>query len=294
MKEKVLVTGVSGFLAGHVALELLNRGYSVRGSLRNLARADSVSAMLDKPGRDSGRLDFCQLDLLCDDGWADAVQGCRYVVHIASPFVLTMPKESDEILRPALDGTRRMILAALDAGVERIVLTSSVAAIDNGHRRYDHVLGPDDWTDPDGPHVTAYTRSKTLAEREAWAIAEQKGDRNVLAVINPGTIIGPLLDDDPGTSGAIIQRLLRGGYADAPQPHPSLGGCAGCRGGACRGADFAAGRREAHHSHQFCLAAGRYRKNPARPTRAGGVQGAHTAHARLDDIPDRDVRPILA
>ena len=210
MVDKVLVTGVSGFLGGHIAVELLRQGYAVRGSVRDTAKSDRIRASLAAAGADVTHLELCALDLLKDNGWSDALAGCRYLLHVASPFVLTMPKDESVLLRPAIEGARRAVQAALDGGVERIVLTSSLAAIDGGRQRYDRPLGPADWTDVNGPHVTAYAKSKTLAEREAWAMAERASRAGALAVINPGTIIGPLLDRDPGTSAVIIQRMLRG------------------------------------------------------------------------------------
>ena len=208
--DTVLLTGISGYLGGHVALALLKRGFAVRGSLRDLAKADAVRTAIAAAGGAVDRLDFCALDLLNDAGWRDAARGCRYLQHVASPFVLKMPRDPDLLVRPAVEGTRRAIQAALAAGHERIVLTSSVAAIDSGHADYGRTLGPADWTRTDGSDVSAYTRSKTLAEREAWALMSHAGSRDRLSVVNPGTLIGPLIDDDPGTSVVVIQRMLRG------------------------------------------------------------------------------------
>lgn len=210
MSDTVLVTGVSGFLGGHVALALLSKGFAVRGSLRDMTRADAVRSSLRDAGADTSRLEFCPLDLLREDGWSDATRGCRFVQHTASPFVLTMPKDENDLIEPAVAGTRRAVQAGLDAGAERIVVTSSVAAIDGGHTRYHRTLTASDWTEVDGPRVTAYTKSKTLAERKAWAIARRFGATERLAVINPGTMLGPLLGDDPGTSAVVIQRMLKG------------------------------------------------------------------------------------
>lgn len=217
--DTVLVTGISGFLGGHVALELLRQGYSVRGSVRNLSKADKVRATLKAAGADVSRLDFVALDLLKDEGWEAAVRNCRYVQHVASPFVLEQPKDHAELVRPAVEGTTRAIRAALAAGVERIVVTSSIAAIVYGHERQKGrpKFTEADWTDHTRPSVTAYPDSKTQAERAAWALAESFGARERLAVINPSAIMGPLLDDDPGTSGKLLMRLLDGSVPGTPK-----------------------------------------------------------------------------
>lgn len=215
--DRVLVTGISGFLGGHVALQLLNQGYTVRGSVRNLARAGKVKATLAANGADISRLEFVALDLLSDTGWEEAVAGCRYVQHVASPFVIDMPKDRNELITPAVEGTRRAVTTSLAAGVERIVLTSSIAAIVYGHFDYSKTFTAADWTRLDGRPVPAYQESKLRAEREAWRLADGFGARSKLAVINPGAILGPLLDDDPGTSGALIQRLLDGSVPAAPR-----------------------------------------------------------------------------
>lgn len=214
--DRVLCTGASGFLGGHVALQLLDAGYRVRGSVRDAAKGAAVRATLAGAGADLSRLELVTLDLLSDEGWFDAAKDCRYVVHTASPFVLTMPKDPLDLVRPAVEGTRRAVHAALRAGAERIVLTSSIAAIVYGHKARTRIFTEDDWADLDGPNVTAYIRSKTLAEREAWTIVENAQRRDALAVINPGGILGPLLDDDPGTTGALVVRLLRGAVPAAP------------------------------------------------------------------------------
>jgi nucleoside-diphosphate-sugar epimerase len=210
MKDIVLVTGISGFLGGHVAKTLLLKGYGVRGSVRDLKTAAQVRSSLSIPGVDISRLDFCALDLRNDSGWNAAAAGCRYMQHIASPFVLRMPKDEEDLIRPAVDGTRRAVEAALRAGHERIVVTSSVAAIDAGHTDYSGLLGDQKWSQLDGQHVTAYSKSKTLAEQKAWELVDAAGRREKLAVVNPGTILGPLLSDDPGTSAVVIQRMLKG------------------------------------------------------------------------------------
>ncbi|WP_375450591.1 SDR family oxidoreductase [uncultured Devosia sp.] len=217
MSDLVLLTGISGFLGGHVALQLLNAGYTVRGSVRNLDKADKVRATLARAGADTDRLHFVALDLLDDAGWAQAMDGIRFLQHTASPFFIRTPKNPDDLIRPAVEGTRRAVTAALSAGVERIVLTSSIAAIQYGHTSYPRPLTETDWTDIDSPHTAAYPRSKTLAEREAWRLVDAAGRHDALAVVNPAAILGPLLDDDEGTSSILVKRLLDGKLPAAPR-----------------------------------------------------------------------------
>lgn len=222
MPDLVLITGISGFLGGHVALQLLEAGYAVRGSVRNLDKAEKVRATLARAGADVSRLDFVALDLLGDAGWSEAMAGVRYLQHTASPFVLETPKDENELIRPAVDGTRRAIEAALAAGVERVVLTSSIAAIQYGHADYSRAFTETDWTNVDAPTTGAYAKSKTLAEREAWALMDAAGRHDDLAVINPAAILGPLLDEDPGTSATIVRRLLDGKLPAVPKLNMSI------------------------------------------------------------------------
>jgi dihydroflavonol-4-reductase len=211
MADLVLLTGISGFLGGHVGLELLTRGFAVRGSVRSLARADKVRATLARAGADVSRLEFVELDLNADAGWEAAMAGVRYLQHTASPFVTDIPKDRQELIRPAVDGTRRALNAALETAVERVVLTSSMAAVSYGHDRGRTApFTAADWTNLEGRGVNAYIESKTLAEKQAWTIIDSAGRHDDLVAINPNAILGPLLDDDPGTSAALIARLMRG------------------------------------------------------------------------------------
>lgn len=216
--DRVLLTGISGFLGGHVALQLLNAGYTVRGSVRNLGKADKVRETLARAGADISRLEFVALDLLSDEGWREAMEGCRYLQHTASPFVIKMPADKMELIRPAVEGTERALNAALAADIEHIVLTSSMAAIAYGHDKARTTpFTADDWTDLNGRDINAYIESKTRAERRAWEIMRSAGQEKRLSTINPGAILGPLLDDDPGTSAGIVLRLLNGSVPALPR-----------------------------------------------------------------------------
>lgn len=209
--DTVLVTGISGFLGGHVALTLLKKGYRVKGSVRNLSKSVAIVETLVQQGADPDHIEIVELDLLKDAGWADAMQGVRYVHHVASPYVINQPKNKNDLIRPAVEGTERALNAALAANVERIILTSSVAAIMYGHPPQKELqITADMWTNITSSDVTPYTESKTLAEKHAWEIMYDAGRGKDLAVVNPSGIFGPLLDNDPSTSGEIILRLLKG------------------------------------------------------------------------------------
>jgi dihydroflavonol-4-reductase len=208
--ETALVTGGSGYLGGWCLVELLRRGYRVRTTVRDISREAEVRARLE-PEVDAGdNLSVLAADLLGDEGWEQAVQGCDYVLHVASPFPPQQPKDPDELIVPAREGTLRVLKAALDAGVNRIVVTSSIAAVGGSTNHASAPLTEADWTDPDHPKLTPYTRSKTIAERAAWDFVEERGAKDKLAVVNPGAILGPVLSDDRSYSLELIERLLKG------------------------------------------------------------------------------------
>jgi dihydroflavonol-4-reductase len=208
MAELVLLTGISGFIAKHVALKLLNAGYAVRGTVRRLDRADEVRAALAAHLADgAGALTFLQADLESDVGWAEAMAGAVAVVHTASPFPLSQPKDPNALIRPAVEGTQRVLRAAHAAGIKRIVLTSSSIAVLNDGKP-DSLQDEADWCDITLPGTTAYAKSKTMAERSAWDYARANGMQ--LTTVNPGLVLGPPLDEHYGSSLGLVERVLKG------------------------------------------------------------------------------------
>src|SRR3954454_15386436 len=214
--KTVLVTGGSGFLAGWCIIDLLEHGYRVRTTVRNPSRERDVHAAVESQVPSPQHLTVHQADLTSDDHWDNVIEGCDYVLHVASPFPPQQPKDPDELIVPAREGTLRVLKAALDAGVGRIVVTSSVAAVGGSTSHSDVSLTEADWTDPDNPKLTPYTRSKTIAERAAWNLVEERGAVEKLSVVNPGAILGPVLSDDRSYSLELIERLLKG-MAGAPR-----------------------------------------------------------------------------
>lgn len=216
--SKVLVTGGSGFVGSHVILRLLAAGHEVRTTVRSLSREAEVRATLAAAGADAGnRLSFFAADLEKDLGWAEAAAGCDYVHHVASPFPPAQPKDEDELIRPAREGTLRVLRAARDAGVKRIVVTSSFAAVGYGHGQRDTPYTEADWTDPDGPAVQPYMKSKTLAERAAWDFIAREGNGMELAVVNPVGIFGPALNGDLSTSIFLVKTMIEGKMPGTPR-----------------------------------------------------------------------------
>ncbi|CAM2066665.1 Aldehyde reductase [Sulfidibacter corallicola] len=211
MKETVLVTGVSGYIGLHCAAELLRAGYRVRGSVRSLKKEKEVRETMASANVDATKLDFVELDLTKDTGWAEANEGCDYVLHVASPFTLANPKHEDEMIIPAVEGTLRALRAARSAGVKRLVLTSSVLSMMGSMK--EGQFGPQAWTDTNSKEISTYTKSKTLAEKAAWDYMKSlPGDESFeLVVVNPGGVLGPPLGRNvSGQTMTMVGKMIAG------------------------------------------------------------------------------------
>lgn len=209
----VLVTGGSGFVGSHLILQLLADGYVVRTTIRSLKKEQAVRKMLKDAGAETGdKLSFFEANLEKDDGWKEAITGCEYVHHVASPFPLEMPKHEDELIIPAREGALRVLRASRDAGVKRVIMTSSFAAVGYGHAARKEPFTEKDWTILDDPKIPVppYQKSKTLAERAAWDFIQKEGGSLELATINATGIFGPALGTDISTSLEIVRKLMDG------------------------------------------------------------------------------------
>ncbi len=214
----ILVTGGSGFVGSHCILQLLGSGHQVHTTVRSLKREADVRAMLKQGGAEPGdRLSFIAADLEKDAGWSDAVAGCEYVLHVASPFPAGVPKNEDELIVPAREGALRVLRASRDAGIKRVVLTSSFAAIGYGHKPQEVPFNETSWTDINGSDVRPYVKSKTLAERAAWDFIAREGGALELSVVNPVGVLGPVLGSDYSTSILLVQRLMDGAMPGCPR-----------------------------------------------------------------------------
>jgi nucleoside-diphosphate-sugar epimerase len=214
----VAVTGASGLIAKHCIAELLKAGFAVRGTLRSLEKAEAVRKAVTRAGADAGGLSFAVADLTGEEGWDEAIGGAGYVLHVASPFPMQQPKARDDVVLPARDGTLRVLAAAARAKVKRVVVTSSIAAViypslGEQSRTYTEI----DWTDPVRADLTPYIVSKTLAEKAAWAFVQSTPGGPQLAVINPGFVQGPALDDDLSTSHEVIRQMAQGKIPVTPK-----------------------------------------------------------------------------
>ncbi len=218
-QDLVLVTGATGFLASHAVLALQDHGFAVRGTVRSLnRRAPLLKTLSDYAGREVD-LDLKAADLNSDDGWDDAVEGCRYVLHVASPFPAKPPKRPEDLINPARNGALRVLRAADRAGVERVVMTSSTAAISYGWGKdRPSLLSETHWSNPDNlEDNSAYTRSKTIAEQAAWDFYQSEARLLDLTVVNPGAILGPLMSSDVSTSISLVTQVLQKRLPRAPR-----------------------------------------------------------------------------
>ena len=215
---RVLVTGGTGFVGAHCLIQLLEAGHETHTTVRDLVRANDVRAMLRQGGvlEVDERLMVFRADLNADEGWTEAVAGCDYVLHVASPFPSKAPKDENELIAPARDGALRVLRAARDAGVKRVVLTSSFAAIGYGAAGRTTAFTEKDWTDLTYPSLQPYQKSKTIAERAAWDFIAREGGGLELAAVNPVGVFGPVLGPDYSTSILVVKRLLDGAMPGCP------------------------------------------------------------------------------
>jgi nucleoside-diphosphate-sugar epimerase len=205
----ILVTGGSGYVATQLIAALLRDGRPVRATVRSTAREDTLRAAVRRGGADDAGLELAEADLMADDGWKAAMAGCQEVYHVASPIPAAQPKDPDELIVPAREGTLRVLRAARDAGARRIVLTSSFAAIGYSPKPVRDYT-EDDWTDPDTPGLPPYPRSKAIAERAAWDLMERDGGDTELVVVNPTFILGPTLTTELRSSLQLVKAMLDG------------------------------------------------------------------------------------
>jgi dihydroflavonol-4-reductase len=218
--ETVLVTGGTGFIGLHCLQQLLDKGYKVRTTLRSESRKQEVLDAMKKHASNIENLEFFIADLLNDDGWKEAVEGSKYVLHVASPFFLGEPENEDVFIKPAVEGTLRVLKACADSEVQKVVLTSSFAAVGYGHPREKEVYTEEDWSSVDG-EISPYAKSKTLAEKAAWDFVEnlEESKKFELTVINPVAVTGPMLTSDIGSSNDFLLKLISGSMPACPKIH---------------------------------------------------------------------------
>lgn len=218
MTDLVLVTGITGYIASHVAVKLIEKGYRVRGTVRNKAKGRRVLDAMAMTGVDVSQVELVEAELGADEGWRDAVADCRFIQHIASPFPMEAPNDREALVPEARAGAQRVLENGFSAGAERIVLTSSMVSMMGRPGRDRHeVIGEDDWTDPDWRPLTAYPVSKTRAELSAWAYADAQGLRDRLVTVNPGIVLGPDPFDNGGASLGIVRDMMKGELPAVPR-----------------------------------------------------------------------------
>ncbi|MEM8967510.1 MAG: aldehyde reductase [Bacteroidota bacterium] len=217
--KKILLTGVTGFLGSHLVIQLLNRGYSVKGTLRNSARIDSIKKIIGEYSSKLQNLSFTEIDLSDDlEKWKEVMAGIDFVMHVASPFPTTLPKDEKDLILPAKNGTLNVLRSAQAAGVKRIVITSSSGAAVYGERK-NGVFSEKDWTNVNNKQdTTPYFRSKTIAEKAAWDYASNTPGAPELVTILPGAILGPVIDkSDSGNSVNIVKKMVDGSMPAIPK-----------------------------------------------------------------------------
>ena len=218
MSDLVLVTGLSGFIASHVSAKLLDKGYKVRGTVRNLNKGQRIVEALSAAGHNTENLELVEVDLKSDAGWEEAVQGCRYIQHIASPFPIEGPREREALVPEARAGAMRVIEQGLGAGAERIVMTSSlVAMVGQKGRGAKMLVTEDDWSDPDWKALGAYAVSKTRAEKAVWDYAKRHDLQGRVTSVNPGLVFGPDTFDNSGASLELIKLMFAGEFPRVPK-----------------------------------------------------------------------------
>ncbi|MDR2498874.1 MAG: aldehyde reductase [Tannerellaceae bacterium] len=215
---QVLVTGGAGFVASNVILQLLQKGYHVRATLRSLSRQAEVIDMMRNGGLiECKQLSFVEADLTDDANWDMAASGCAYVMHIASPICLRLPRREDEMIRPAVDGTLRVLRSALKAGARRVVMTSNFGAVGYGHKKEAGLITEKSWTDPNQRGLSAYNKSKVMAELAAWNFIRSEGLQMELSIINPMAIFGPALGPSLSSGSELLKNIISGSMKAVPK-----------------------------------------------------------------------------
>ena len=216
--EKVLVTGATGFIGLHCIKQLLDRGYSVNGTLRSLDRQAEVIDSLERNNTPTRHLSLFEVDLNRDSGWNSAIRDCNYVLHVASPFVLT-DEDEDFFVKPAVEGVQRALKFSKKHNVKKVILTSSFAAIHETLNDRQESFNEEDWSNPNKPGISFYAKSKTMAELAAWEFMEMENPDFSLAVINPVLVMGPSLSKDVGTSNSLVKNMINGSVPGTPKIH---------------------------------------------------------------------------
>ena len=216
--EKVLVTGATGFIGLHCIKQLLDRGYSVNGTLRSQDRQAEVIDSLERNNTPTRHLSLFEVDLNRDSGWDSAIRDCNYVLHVASPFVLT-DEDEDFFVKPAVEGVQRALKFSKKHNVKKVILTSSFAAIHETLNDRQESFDEEDWSNPNKPGISFYAKSKTMAELAAWEFMEMENPDFSLAVINPVLVMGPSLSKDVGTSNSLVKNMINGSVPGTPKIH---------------------------------------------------------------------------